>query len=261
VRGCSERLQSEATRASIAVLEEERDAKIAYIDARGYSKSRRSKLVAKATDERDEGIKLLLPAPVQVGNRHWKRLVFYPELVRDEQDAEAFVDEQATREEFALAIDAGAHSMCARYPAMSCAKEPLLVAWVAYLVQCDRICGEDYHAMRERLKEKVVAGAALVRYLGRNKEVAAQFPVAAIEAAARGLGCTGADQRGAVTALRLLATLPSKLVMPHAAALDRRVAAETDVKTLRILEALVKHVYDPSGIDMKAEHAMAMCGG
>lgn len=267
IRGCVEHIASNAS--TVAELEAERDAEIKMacavpVDAKTASRNRR--IVKQAVKLCAREVRELLPEPMRTFHElHWKALRYYDEVCRTEGSAIEFVDTQATKEECTLALDSGMHVLCARYPSLCLTSAALTTAWVSYIVNDHKLRNESGKDSRTRIHAKKAPSIALIKHLQEHRDDAARFPADAVGIAVDALAParfadTQAHKRHATFALRLLATLPVKLVAVHGDAISARVEAVCDKQLVVLYELLIAQIYNPAGMDMEHERAMAMAG-
>lgn len=263
VRGCCEWLAANA--AGVAEYEASRDAHLVEIADRVVGDLNwRGRIVTErmqALDIRrtitccDNAVLTLYPEPMRV--RNWRRLKFYPEVLRRETDAAAFLDTHATDDEYALALSSGMVVLCARHPNAVIGHPQLLVALVRHYVHDQRVPGEACTDKRVRLKAKALFMNAFVKQLLATPKAAETLPAAATEALVEAL--QSGDAKVVAFAARALCALPVVAVLPYAISVSETVGAQShQAQTLALVEALVKRLNDPVHMDMAAELRCAM---
>lgn len=263
VRGCAERLADTAE--ELAALVAARDAELAAIagwvvglpNDRGRIITQRMQAgaVARARMRCDAQVLALRPEPTRCSS--WRKLHFYPDVLRKEADAEAFLDPHATPAECALALESGLVTLCGHYPKAAVGHPTLLVALVRHYVSNQYVPGERRDAKHARRKAKALYMHGFVTHLHTHPASARALPTDAVAALVEAL--RSADPNVVAFAARALSALPVAAVTPHAAAVSDAVTAQATRKpALVLVEALVRRVNAPENLNMAAELRSAM---
>lgn len=223
----------------------------------------------------------LLPEPMRTDQ--WKALRYYPQVVRTAEDAQAFLDPQATPDELRLAVThAGLDAFLVRWPHVLRARPDLAAVLVAhFLTTAEDAAGAHVAALpvlvdarcaptpetKARCADAFMKHLRAAERVGDDATCAALVPPAARARLVAAL--TDPVQAHIELAANLLRLLPSGLLVPHAEAFGDAVGAfahrlggakataSTD-RLFLLLEDLVKRAHDPKHVDMVEAHARAM---